>query len=94
MGYRGYLVGDDYAGYRQFEADLAGRQQCCAHLLRYLAGVRELDPAVQAWAGRVASVLREAHTAVTNASAAGRGQLDPRHWPTCVHATTPTCTGA
>ncbi len=30
-GYRGYLVGDDYAGYRQFEADLAGRQQCCAH---------------------------------------------------------------
>jgi transposase len=77
-GYRGYLVSDDYAGYRQFEADLAGRQQCCAHLLRYLAGVYELDPAVQAWAPEVAMVLRQAHTAVTDATAAGRDQLDPQ----------------
>ncbi len=77
-GYRGYLVGDDYAGYRQFEADLAGRQQCCAHLLRYLTGVRELDPAVQAWAPQVATVLRQAHAAVTHATAAGRDQLDPQ----------------
>lgn len=77
-GYRGYLVGDDYAGYRQFEAHLAGRQQCCSHLLRYLKGVRELDPQVQAWAGKVAAVLRQAHTAVQEAIAVGRDQLDPQ----------------
>jgi transposase len=77
-GYRGYLVSDDYAGYQQFDTDLAGRQQCCAHLLRYLTGVRELDPQVQAWAGRVADVLREAHNAVTTAVAAGRDRLDPQ----------------
>jgi hypothetical protein len=77
-GYRGYLVSDDYAGYQQFDPDLAGRQQCCAHLLRYLAGVRDLGPQVQAWAGRVAAVLREAHNAVTTALAAGRDRLDPR----------------
>lgn len=77
-GYRGYLVSDDYAGYRQFDPDLAGRQQCCSHLLRYLQGVRELDPQIQAWAGRVATVLREAHTAVTEAIAVGSDRLDPQ----------------
>jgi transposase len=30
-GYAGYLVRDDYAGYYQFDAHLAGVQQCAAH---------------------------------------------------------------
>ncbi len=33
---------------------------------------------MQAWAPQVATVLRQAHTAVTDATAAGRDQLDPQ----------------
>ncbi len=33
-GYGGYLVRDDYAGWHQFDAQLAGVQQCAAHLTR------------------------------------------------------------
>ena len=31
-GYAGYLVRDDYAGWAQFDAQLAGVQQCRQHL--------------------------------------------------------------
>ena len=30
-GYHGILVRDDYAGWAQFDAQLAGVQQCCQH---------------------------------------------------------------
>ena len=76
-GFTGYLVRDDYSAWHQFDPTLAGVQQCVAHLFRHLQGVVDLDPAVQAWAGETREVLREAHTAVEAAVAAGDDELDP-----------------
>jgi hypothetical protein len=76
QGYTGYLVRDDYAGYYQFDAQLAGVQQCAAHLIRHCKGVLELHPAHQSWAAEVITVLREAAAAVTEAITTGRDQLD------------------
>jgi hypothetical protein len=76
-GFAGYLVRDDYSAWYQFDSTLAGVQQCVAHLFRHLQGVVDLGPAVQAWAGKTREVLREAHTAVEAAVAAGKDQLDP-----------------
>ena len=50
-GYTGYLVRDDYAGWHQFDPQLAGVQQCAAHLIRHAKGVLELHP-TQATVGR------------------------------------------
>ncbi|MGH3991231.1 MAG: IS66 family transposase [Pseudonocardiaceae bacterium] len=77
-GYAGYLVRDDYAGWYQFDAQLAGVQQCAAHLIRHAKGVLELHPTQQKWAGEVITVLREAAAAVTDATTDQRDQLDPR----------------
>ncbi|MCA1694718.1 MAG: IS66 family transposase, partial [Actinobacteria bacterium] len=77
-GYAGYLVRDDYAGWHQFDAQLAGVQQCAAHLIRHAKGVLELHPTQQQWAGQVITVLREAATAVTEASTNERDHLDPQ----------------
>ncbi|OHV52457.1 hypothetical protein BCD48_44910 [Pseudofrankia sp. BMG5.36] len=74
--YHGTLVRDDYAGWYQFAAQLAGIQQCSAHVIRHLRGVANLDPKVQAWAGRLIELLREAHHAVVAATAAGKDRLD------------------
>jgi len=75
--FTGYLVRDDYAGWHQFDTSLAGVQQCVAHLFRHLQGVLDLHPTHQTWAGQVRQVLREAHTAVGHAHAAGHDRLDP-----------------
>jgi hypothetical protein len=75
--WHGYLVRDDYAGWHQFDATLAGVGQCGAHLIRHLQGVLDLHPQWQAWAGQVQQILREANTAVQNAKAAGHTHLDP-----------------
>jgi transposase len=76
-GYGGYLVRDDYAGWAQFDAQLAGVQQCCAHLARYLNGVHELHPDWQHWAEEARQILSQAHRAVQDAAAAGQTALDP-----------------
>jgi hypothetical protein len=76
-GYAGYLVRDDYAGWHQFDAQLAGVGQCAAHLIRHAKGVLELHPTQQKWAGEVITVLREAAAAVTQATTNERDQLDP-----------------
>jgi hypothetical protein len=76
-GYAGYLVRDDYAAWHQFDDQLAGVQQCVAHLFRHLQSVLELHPIQQCWAEKVRQVLREAHKAVEDADAAGRDRLDP-----------------
>ena len=73
--YTGCLVRDDYAGYYQFDAQLAGVQQCAAHLIRHCKGVLELHPTQQNWAADVIAVLREAAAAVTEATT---DQLDPQ----------------
>ena len=74
-GYTGYLVRDDYAGWHQFDAKLAGVQQCVAHLFRHLHGVLDLHKDWQAWAEKVRQVLGEAGAAVERAKAAGRAAL-------------------
>lgn len=76
-GYTGYLVRDDYAGWHQFDTQLAGVGQCAAHLIRHAKGVLELHPTQQNWAGEVITVLREAAAAVTEATTDGRDHLDP-----------------
>jgi hypothetical protein len=76
-GWHGYLVRDDYAAWNQFDAQLAGVQQCCAHLVRYCAGVLELHPQWQSWAGKVRGILREAAAAVQAARDDGQDRLDP-----------------
>lgn len=76
--YAGYLVRDDYAGWHQFDAQLAGVGQCAAHLIRHAKGVLELHPTQQKWAGEVITVLREAAAAVTQATTSERDHLDPQ----------------
>jgi transposase len=76
-GYTGYLVRDDYVGWHQFDAQLAGVQQCAAHLIRHARGVHELHPGWQRWAGEVITVLREAATAAETARDTGHDHLDP-----------------
>jgi transposase len=76
-GWHGYLVRDDYAGWHQFDAQLAGVQQCAAHLIRHCKGVLELHPQWQAWAGQVRDILREAAAAVDAARNGGKTQLSP-----------------
>jgi transposase len=77
-GYAGYLVRDDYASWYQFDAQLAGVQQCAAHLIRHAKGVLELHPTQRHWAADVTTVLREAAAAVTQATTDGHDQLDPQ----------------
>lgn len=93
-GYTGYLVRDDYAGWHQFDPQLAGVQQCAAHLIRHAKGVLELHPTQQQWAGQVITVLRQAAAAVTAAQAQGHHQLDPRMLADLVNATTRPSSGA
>ena len=67
----GILVRDDYVGWHQFDAQLAGVQQCGAHLIRHLQGVLDLDPQVQQWANQVQKALRDAARLVEAANNTG-----------------------
>src|SRR6478672_2531086 len=58
--FRGVLVRDDFGGYLSYDADLAGVQQCLAHVLRYLDDAHAIDTDAQAWARQVADALRAA----------------------------------
>ena len=77
-GWNGCLVRDDYNGWKQFDATLAGVQQCAAHLIRHGKGVlATAERGEQGWAKKVIDVLREANAAVATARDAGLDQLDP-----------------
>jgi hypothetical protein len=78
----------------EFDTQLAGVQQCAAHLIRHAKGVLELHPTQQQWTGQIIDVLREAAAAVAETITDGREQLDPNYWPTCVNATTTRSDGA
>ncbi len=82
--WHGVLVRDDYAGWHQFDAQLAGVQQCGAHLIRHLQGVLDLDPEVQQWAGQVQKALRDAaklvEVARTNGTAIDVKALADARW--------------
>ena len=74
--FRGVLVRDDFGGYISYDADLAGVQQCLAHVLRYLDDAHAIDTDAQAWARQVADALRGAIHEVNTARAADRTDLD------------------
>lgn len=75
--YRGVLVRDDYGGYVSYDEDLAGVQQCLAHLWRHLDDVHAIDPSAQVWTRQAADALHEANAAVKAARADGTNRLDP-----------------
>ena len=58
--FRGVLVRDDFGGYLSYDDDLAGVQQCLAHVIRYLDDAHAIDTDAQAWARQVADALRGA----------------------------------
>ena len=74
--FRGVLVRDDFGGYLSYDADLAGVQQCLAHVLRYLDDAHAIDTDAQAWARQVADALRVAIHEVNTARAADRTTVD------------------
>lgn len=77
--FRGVLVRDDFGGYTSYDADLAGVQQCLAHLLRYLDDAYDIDTQAQLWARQVADALRttihQVNTARDNATTVDAGLL-------------------
>ena len=80
-GFHGTLVRDDYAGYAKYDRQLTAVQLCCAHLLRSLRGIGELDTdpyrIQRAWTDPAAAALLDAKAAVDKARAAGATALDP-----------------
>lgn len=76
-GFSGVLVRDDYGGYLSYDTQLAGVQQCLAHLYRYLGDAYAIDPVSQVWTRQAGDALREASAAVRTARAAGRASLGP-----------------
>ena len=74
--FRGVLVRDDFGGYISYDADLAGVQQCLAHVLRYLDDAHAIDTDAQAWARQVADALRAAIHEVNTTRAADRATPD------------------
>ncbi|MFJ8312876.1 MULTISPECIES: transposase [unclassified Streptomyces] len=76
-GYEGVLVIDRLALYDKYAKTAAGRQICCAHVLRDLTGVIEGEPAHDhSWAQAAQDALRDFHTAVETTKAAGQDRLD------------------
>jgi hypothetical protein len=80
-GYRGTLVRDDYTAYAKYDKQLTAVQLCCAHLLRGLRGIGELDPdgerVQRCWTEPAAQALLDAKAAVAKAQADGATALDP-----------------
>ena len=76
-GFSGVLVRDDYGGYLSYDTQLAGVQQCLAHLYRYLDDAHATGPKDQAWATQAGDALREAAAAIRTARNADRISLDP-----------------
>jgi hypothetical protein len=79
-GYRGTLVRDDYAAYAKYDKDLTAVQLCCAHLLRGLRGIGELDTdpyrVQRCWTQPAGQALLDAKAAVAKARADGATALD------------------
>jgi hypothetical protein len=74
--FRGVLVRDDFGGYLSYDQDLAGVQQCLAHMIRYLDDAYAIDTDAQAWAKQVADALRVAIHEVNTARAADRTAVE------------------
>jgi transposase len=80
-GYRGTLVRDDYPAYGKYDKQLTAVQLCCAHLLRALRGIGELDTdpyrIQRAWTEPAAQALLDAKAAVAKARADAATALAP-----------------
>ena len=80
-GYQGTLVRDDYPAYAKYDKDLTAVQLCCAHLIRSLRGIGELDvepySEQRRWTEPAAQALLDAKAAVAKAKAAGHTAVDP-----------------
>jgi transposase len=80
-GFAGTLVRDDYAGYAKYDKQLAAVQLCCAHLVRALRGIGELDTdpyrIQRSWTEPATQALLDAKAAVAKARAEGATELDP-----------------
>jgi transposase len=75
--FTGILITDGYTAYQQLLPDLAGIQQCVAHVIRRCRAVSKLGPgSLQSWAADVIEILREAHQACEDARSRGQ-PLDP-----------------
>jgi transposase len=72
-GYTGIAVHDAWGPY--FSYLTVDHALCNAHLLRELAGWRDLDPDRHSWAGDAITLLGEAYQATLAAAAAGRTAL-------------------
>jgi len=74
--FSGVAVHDGFKPYRNYDLQHA---LCNVHHLRELLGIIEQAPddPQQAWAARMDRLLRELHTTVRDARAAGRDRLDP-----------------
>ena len=79
-GYRGTLVRDDYAAYAKYDQHLTAVQLCCAHLIRSLRGIGDMDDegtrVQRCWTEPVISALTDARAAVAKARASGDAALD------------------
>lgn len=73
--YTGTFVSDDYGGYSKYEANLAARQLCNAHLIRSLRGIADGEPLGQRWATDMIGILKDARQTVIDAENAGRDAL-------------------
>jgi transposase len=75
--FTGILITDGYTAYQQMLPDLAGIQQCAAHVIRRCRAVSKLGPgSLQSWAADVIEILREAHQACEDARSRGQ-PIDP-----------------
>jgi hypothetical protein len=74
--FRGVLVRDDYGGYTSYDDDLAGVQQCLAHVIRYLDDAYAIDTDAQAWARQAADALRGAIHEVNTTRVDGQATPD------------------
>ncbi len=81
-GYRGTLVRDDYTAYAKYDKQLTAVQLCCAHILRSLRGIGELDTdpyrIQRTWTEPATAALLDAKAAVDKARAGGATALDPQ----------------
>jgi transposase len=71
--FTGILITDGYTAYQQMLTDLAGIQQCAAHVIRRCRAVSKLGPgSLQSWATDVIITLRQAHLACEDARSRGQ----------------------
>ncbi|HUY44930.1 MAG TPA: IS66 family transposase [Streptosporangiaceae bacterium] len=71
--FTGILITDGYTACQQMLGDLAGIQQCAAHVIRRCRAVSKLGPgSLQSWAEDVIIILRQAHLACEDARSRGK----------------------